>query len=701
MQIIPYLSEIGQIISQNVVTIVSAPTGSGKSIGIPSSFGQSGVRIFISIPTITAARSLANYQKMVTPNVSVGFAAEGDIEYNQETRIIYATSGHLRRKLLTYFSSGEAKDVDFTDILMIDEAHTGSLDNSVNIDLWKYAAKSGVSVPRLVLSSATIELPSEKELPEKEKNSLTQLFAGILEPATIKINLPRRSLSIEYHQNTFDPDEMEIYSATAQIAIRFHHSTTPGDMLIFAPGSSEVENLVKLLEQAKLEKALILPAYGAMSSDELSAIYQQASGVRKIIIATNVAESAITISNLGIVIDTMLEKRIELSKSGGTRLVLTYISQSSADQRAGRTGRTRDGVCYRMMTEGKYQTLEKQRPPEITRVPLYNVIMEIMNAGIRPIDLLTHVSGQQILDAIELLIYLQLVDKRNRTPTEAGRFVTSFPLSVQNATVLWRWKEKDLPMFPAIVVMSLIDSYGPSYMYYPRREPDQTNSDYRSFIERHTKQYFDRFIGYSDLDTLINIWTDLMESIDGPYGKSDKVVKWSRDNSMNNKKIREVLNIIHQSLHQCQRRKLKCHVGPFTREGTLDELRPILADVYANMTMSLFKQGDKIAYLHGGVGGYAGTPAHATEYKLDSRVVMNNFFLNPPPFLVGLSSAELVGKNMPIRLLTLSIDVQPIGFPQPRTTHPSRLPRRAQLKESPEKKEKISSALALLKTLKK
>lgn len=734
MQIIPYLPQIGKKISENAVTVVSAPTGSGKSIGIPSTFGQSGYRVFISVPTVTAARSLANYQKMITDNVTVGFAAEGEVRYDEQTTIVYSTSGHLRRKLLTYFSDGQPKDIDFTDILIIDEAHSGSLDNSINIDLWKYAAQAGVSVPRLVLSSATIDLEPDTD----EASGLNRLFAGILEPAIEKVNLARRGLLIKYHDSNYDLDETDIYAATAKVAAEFHNSTTPGDMLIFAPGANEVENLVSLLTQAKLENALILPAYGAMEMEQLAAIYNDPPpGMRKIIIATNVAESAITISNLGIVIDTMLEKRNEVSKSGGTRLALTHISQSSAKQRAGRTGRTRDGVCYRMMTEGKYETLEKQRPAEITRVPLYNVIMELMNAGLRPIDVLTDVSderklGQQIIDAVELLIYLGLLDSKTRIPTEAGRFVTNFPLSVQNATVLWKWKEKDLPMFPAIAVMSMIDCYGPSYLYYPRRQPDQTDADYRSSTDQHTKTYFEKFIGYSDIDTLINIWNDLMDYIGGPRGHSDKITKWSRENSMNNKKIREALNIVNQCQNECRRlfrrddlktpatrtptKKNRCEDGPFTREGTLTHLRPILAEVYANTTMNLLKRGERVLYLHGGVGGYAGTPIRAIEYKLDSRVVMNNFAVKPPNFVVGLSMTELSTRTTPLHILSLSIDVQPQGFPRPKMTDPARTPRRAVPRQNPsapmpsmppskdhsfKTQEAITGAFAILQAIKK
>src|SRR5690606_5428832 len=137
------------------------------------------------------------------------------------------------------------------------------------------------------------------------------------------------------------------------------------------PGSAEVESvtasLQELLKDAIPGKtATIIPAFGALKQEDIAMIYKQTAPTeRKIVIATNIAEMSITITDVGHVIDTMVEKRAETSQSGGFRLSTHYISKDSAKQRAGRTGRTRSGICYRLSTQERYESLEEHRPPEI------------------------------------------------------------------------------------------------------------------------------------------------------------------------------------------------------------------------------------------------------------------------------------------------------------------------------------------------
>ena len=444
MLISSHLPKIVSLISSHPVVSIIAPTGSGKSIGVPAAIAASGSRCFVTVPTRTAAISLAEYQRIlqlaVSPGINanklIGYAAEGNINYTNETIIAYVTGGHGRRKMLSYFSKGIASPIDFCDVLMVDEVHSGSVDTTIIISLWMRAASSGIRVPRLVIASAT---PVPISIDPN--------------PAVYTVDLA--AFPIEYLYLTQDKDididdpTGSLYEETAKLAADIH-LTTPintGHILIFGPGAAEVESIAaslkELLKTPTQDKLVdIIPAFGALKPEDISLIYKQtAPNERKIIIATNIAEMSITISDVGYVIDTMVEKRAETSQSGGFRLTTHYISKDSAKQRAGRTGRTRSGICYRMCTKERYEKLEEHRPPEIQRVPIYETVMELFDVGLTPENVIKGVDVQRILQATELLSRLGMVvsTKEGITVTDIGHFAPRFHISVRNAAFLWHW----------------------------------------------------------------------------------------------------------------------------------------------------------------------------------------------------------------------------------------------------------------------
>ena len=574
LKIYPHLNSILQKISQNPIVSVVAPTGTGKSIGIPYAVARTGSKIFVSVPTITAAITLANYQQTINPGTDVGYAAEGRINYNKNTKIVYATAGHLRRKMLNHVRDQVCQPIDFTDVLMVDEAHTGAIDVSVIKYLWGFCYNQKATVPRLILSSATLD----------PKQSLGEIY---------KIDLNHYPISIRYHDQTYTPLDQRLLDDTARIATNLHRmSSIDGDFLIFAAGRAEVERIISHL--IRLEKVVVLPAYGELSTKDLKAIYQPApEGHRKIIVATNIAETAITIQNIGVVIDTLIEKLARTSAAGGLRLNPEFISKSSAKQRCGRTGRTGPGICYRMTTETFYTSLKEQRIEEIKRVPIYKLVIEFLNVGLRPERVIPELSNKRSKEAIELLKQLGMVDETNKI-TKMGRFVVKFPLGVRNAAMIWYWANKNLPLFPIVIMATLIDSYSPPYMIYPRQMADEPFADYQIRLDVHRDTFFNPFEGASDLATMLNWWHDLMDSIGGPRAPIEEVKDWAVEHSFNFRKIREVINVMNQSIGLLKRLKYNVKFGPFTTDGAIDAIRPIVEIAYADQILELRDQRSTI-----------------------------------------------------------------------------------------------------------
>lgn len=888
MQITPHLINIIKLISTNDVVSIVAPTGSGKSVAVPAAIASSGSRCFVTVPTRTAAISLAEYQRLLQKNVSpetnvnalVGYAAEGNINYDKRTLIAYVTGGHARKKMLSYFSNGIPSAIDFCDVLMVDEVHSGSLDNTIIISLWLKAMQAGVLVPRLVIASAT-PIPLDIYPPPK-------LYTVDLAAFPIEYRYLDKNISL-------DDTTGLLFNEAGKIAANIHRNTpiNSGHILIFAAGSSEVESIasavalsLKIPVPGKV--ATIIPAFGAIKQEELALIYKDtAPNERKIVIATNIAEMSITISDVGHVIDTLIEKRAETSQSGGLRLTTHYISKDSAKQRAGRTGRTRPGVCYRMSTKQFFETLEEHRPPEIDRIPIYEIIMELYDVGLTP-DTIMGLDKSRADKAIKMLTKLKMIIS---TPegilvTDKGHFSTNFNLSVRNAAFLWNWmnpiktfdnrlitqakvmfninleqmeidatsnyssikpyhmdqvanvlaseqinpnsiidatanvggdtinflrlfpsatvwsieldpntasilrrniqhlpailgtkkqyqakainmsavdyfkqpRYADLiyfdppwggsdyylqpeinleldgirvgiiiddilsagmtslvilkvptnanlnqlmddiksnisaqshdiinptsnkvdfrliiirsfgidllspdvmlsnipdevplvtnsyPIFPGIVIAALIDSYGPSYFWVPRRSKDTTPGDHNKIVIAHKEKYFSKYIGYSDLDTSLNMWQDLINTTGTIYPSQKVLSSWSRNNSINNKKIKELLLIIDRSIKSLERLNYKVEVGLFTTSWAVAEARPILASVYSDQVLTHRKD---VTYYN---------PSNRATYRLDTREAINELHLDPPDSIIALSTIEIKTQRNAINIIGFALD---------------------------------------------
>ena len=212
-----YLPGILSMVNDNLVTQVTAATGSGKSIHVLKALAETGLRVFSSVPTRISATSLSSYLKTLSPGISIGHAAEGNRMYTKDTQVVYATSGHVRRKILGYFSRGLSKryGLSFTDVLVLDETHSGSMDNTVILSLWMEAHRKGFKVPKLLLLSAT---PTDLEVTPA--------------PAVCTVPIPT-PFPVDVIYDPPDSDE-ELYAHAVEVTVAMHNNpNVSGNFLIF------------------------------------------------------------------------------------------------------------------------------------------------------------------------------------------------------------------------------------------------------------------------------------------------------------------------------------------------------------------------------------------------------------------------------------------------------------------------------------
>jgi HrpA-like RNA helicase len=548
------LPKILNLIVKNEVVAVDIPTGCGKSIGIPRAvFDGTKMRLFCSQPTIASVIGLFEYQSKQIKN-AVGWAAEGTQKYDKSTRIVYATSGHIRRRILKCFQNGKATDVTFCEVLMLDEIHTGSKDNSIIIDLWCEAKKQGVKVPKLLLSTATASGVAD----------VIQRLGAVVFSSTFRTS----EVEVRYCKKEYEePDDEGLMVDAAHAAIDLLMETkTHG--IVFCSGSGECEDMIHSISEIIAERKChlivkktikVLPCFSQCKREEImTAIMVAPPNVIHIVCATNVAESSLTIPDVSWVVDTMSEKRSSI-KGGRFHLGVTWISKNSAKQREGRTGRTvKKGICYRMMSKRLCDKLEQSRPLEIRNSPISDTVIELLDVGLDPCKIITELCRERLYAAKETLVETGCILIKKETyeslaaeVTPCGRFSVQLPMDVRNAASLYYFthgKEskmipmpEDKNMFWPIAAMVLIDTYGPSLLWFPRRKKDEAPSDYQVRMGEYAQDNFSEVESECPIETLCRFFASCMSEYDSNIFTAPwRLSKWAGQNSANGKKLKEI-----------------------------------------------------------------------------------------------------------------------------------------------------------------
>ena len=332
--------------------VVSSPTGSGKSTEVPRWAAAYG-RVLVVEPRRVACRSLAARVADLerTPlGTTVGYAVRDESVASDATRILFATPGvvlHARDLAERY------------ETLILDEFHERSLDLDLLLALF-----AGRPSPRLVVMSATLD----GDRVARHLGGVHVTAGGRAYPVDVRYLDPGPSLP--------SPDDLGARVARAVAAA----ANDPGDVLVFLPGKSEIDACARAVRTDAFE---VIPLHGGLSLDEQRRGFDPCRR-RKLILATNVAETSLTLPGVGVVIDTGLVRRTRYHAGRGF-LTLGAVAQDSAAQRTGRAGRTGPGVCYRLW--GKAAILDRATAPEIHRESLVPLVLGAAAWGRRVADL--------------------------------------------------------------------------------------------------------------------------------------------------------------------------------------------------------------------------------------------------------------------------------------------------------------------------
>uniref|UniRef100_A0A672PQH9 Pre-mRNA-splicing factor ATP-dependent RNA helicase PRP16 n=2 Tax=Sinocyclocheilus grahami TaxID=75366 RepID=A0A672PQH9_SINGR len=408
------------IIRDNNIVIVVGETGSGKTTQLTQYLHEDGYTSYGMVgctqPRRVAAMSVAKrVSEEMNSNLGeeVGYAIRFEDCTSEKTVIKYMTDGILLRESL------RESDLDHYSAVIMDEAHERSLNTDVLFGLLQEVV-SRRSDLKLIVTSATMD--SDK-------------FAGFFGNVPI-FNIPGRTFPVDILFSKV-PQEDYVEAAVKQ-ALQIHLSGMMGDILIFMPGQEDIEvtsdQIVQRLEDLENAPPLaVLPIYSQLPSDLQAKIFQKApDGVRKCIVATNIAETSLTVDGIMFVVDAGYCKlKVFNPRIGMDALQVYPISQANANQRAGRAGRTGPGQCYRLYTQSAFKNeMLTTTIPEIQRTNLANVVLLLKSLGVQDL-LLFHFMDpppeDNMLNSMYQLWILGALDNTGAlTPT--GRLMVEFPL---------------------------------------------------------------------------------------------------------------------------------------------------------------------------------------------------------------------------------------------------------------------------------
>ncbi|MDF2559844.1 MAG: ATP-dependent helicase HrpA [Microbacterium sp.] len=501
--------EIGDAIRDHQVVIVAGATGSGKTTQLPKIALELGrERIAHTQPRRLAARTIAERvaeELQVELGTLVGYKVRFTDKVSDATRIALMTDGILlneihRDRLLTRY-----------DTIIIDEAH----ERSLNVDfLLGYLARILPERPdlKVIITSATID-------PE----SFAKHFAAADGTPAPIIEVSGRTYPVEirYRGQVEDgddgdaPAEPEDEVSAIVAALRELDREAPGDVLVFLPGEAEIRDAADAVRAAYANDRApteVLPLFGRLSAADQHRVFERSrvAGVRRrVILATNVAETSLTVPGIKYVIDTGTARISRYSnRSKVQRLPIEAVSQASANQRSGRAGRTSDGIAIRLYSEEDYDRRPEYTEPEILRTSLASVILQMLSLGfgdITAFPFLTPPDSRGVKAAFDLLTELGAVEpsRRDGAPhlTRIGRDLSRMPIDPRFARMLI---EAGRSGSAATVTRDVLAIVSGMTIQDVRERPEERREE----ADRLHARFVDPT---SDFLTLLNLWNHLRE----------------------------------------------------------------------------------------------------------------------------------------------------------------------------------------------
>ncbi len=557
--------EIISTLKREQVLVVVGETGSGKTTQLPqfclkAGFGKKG-SIAVTQPRRIAATAMATRvaeELNTTLGAQVGYKIRFYEKQSGQTNILFMTDGILLNEILS------DRLLKKYQTIIIDEAH----ERSINIDfLLGYLRKILPKRPdlKVIISSATID---------------PTLFSKAFDKAPI-IEVSGRLFPVEVwyqpiDQELLDAGKITYVDAAVQAVEEIVGAGDPGDILVFMPTERDIRETIQLLDSRKLAHTITLPLFARLTRYAQNRIFSHFNK-RKIVVATNIAETSLTVPGIRYVIDTGLARIKSYAPNlRANRLPIEAIPQASANQRKGRCGRVAEGLCIRLYSEEDYTHRNTYSIPEIRRSNLAGVILTMLELRLGSIETFPFIEPpgkRAIQDAFAQLRELGALNE-NRELTKLGRQMARIPLEPHIARMVIQARGEKVQQAVLIIAagLSIVD---------PRERPfdkkDEANEMHKRFVDQR-----------SDFLTLLQLWQHYQKTWE-TLGSQSKVRRFCKEHYLSYNRMQE-WHDVHQQISQVLRdaRFLKSE----NKRPSTDAIhRSILAGLITNVAKIHEKEG--------------------------------------------------------------------------------------------------------------
>ncbi|EPQ63413.1 hypothetical protein BGT96224_5356B [Blumeria graminis f. sp. tritici 96224] len=588
LPIYAYRDQFLAALAEYQILIIVGETGSGKTTQLPqylheSGYTKGGQKVGCTQPRRVAAMSVCARvadEMGVKVGNEVGYSIRFEDSTSDKTVLKYMTDGMLLREFMT------EPDLGGYSALMIDEAHERTVHTDILLALVKDLARERPEM-KLLISSATMNATK---------------FAEYFDDAPI-FNIPGRRYPVDVH---YTPQPEANYLAAAITTIfQIHTTQGKGDILVFLTGQDEIEaaeqNITDISRKlgSRVPELVICPIYANLPSELQSKIFEPTpEGARKVVLATNIAETSLTIDGIVYVIDPgFVKENVYNPATGMSKLVAVPCSRASANQRSGRAGRVGPGKCFRLYTKWAFMNeMEESTTPEIQRTNINSVVLLLKSLGINDLlefEFMDPPPTETLIGALNQLFALQALNHKGEL-TKLGRQMAEFPTDPMLAkSILAADKLGCVEEILSIVSML---SEASALFFRPKDKKIHADSARARFTVKDGGDHL----------TLLNIWSQWVDS--------DFSFVWAKENFLQQRSLTRARDVRDQLAKLCER--VEVTMSTCGAANVIPIQKAVTAGFFSNA-----------AWLQRGGDSYRTVKNNTTVYIHPSSVLMNS---NPP-----------------------------------------------------------------------
>ncbi|CAI0648765.1 unnamed protein product [Colletotrichum noveboracense] len=509
------------------ILVIVGETGSGKTTQLPqylheAGYTKNGLKVGCTQPRRVAAMSVAARvadEVGVKVGQEVGYSIRFEDNTSDKTILKYMTDGMLLREFMT------EPDLAGYSAIMIDEAHERTVHTDILLALVKDLARERPDL-KLLISSATMN--AEK-------------FAAYFDDAPI-YNIPGRRYPVDIYYTP--APEANYLAAAITTVFQIHTTQGKGDILVFLTGQDEIDAAEQQIADtakklgSRIKELVICPIYANLPSELQAKIFEPTpEGARKVVLATNIAETSLTIDGIVYVIDPgFVKENVYNPATGMENLVVTPCSRASANQRSGRAGRVGPGKCFRLYTKFAYMNEMDESPmPEIQRTNLNGVVLQLKSLGINELldfEFMDPPPTEALIGALNNLFALQALNHKGEL-TKMGRQMAEFPTDPMLAKAVLA-ADKEGCVEEVLSVVSML-SEASALFFRPKDKKIHADSARARFTVKDGGDHL----------TLLNIWNQWVDADFSPI--------WSRENFLQQRSLTRARDVRDQLAKLCER----------------------------------------------------------------------------------------------------------------------------------------------------